>query len=144
MITVGRAANNGMRINVGSVSKFHAYFTHVARDKCWYLADAHSSNGTFINGKELPPSHGKTRLENGSILRFGPDVTAQYFEAEGVWEMLNDAGGSGDADSETIAVTSEEAGILRGGMLENFEKYEESEERKASEADVAGDDSAGA
>jgi hypothetical protein len=131
MVTVGRAANNGMRINVGSVSKFHAYFTHVARDKCWYLADAHSSNGTFIDGKELPPSHGKHRLENGSILRFGPDVTAQYFEAEGVWEMLNDAGAAGEADKETIAVTSDEAKALREGI---------GEKREAAAAEAAGDE----
>lgn len=89
MITAGRAANNGMRINVGSVSKFHAYFTHVARDECWYLADAHSSNGTFIDGKELPPSHGKQPLRNGCVLRFGPDVTAQYFTAAGFWELVH-------------------------------------------------------
>lgn len=148
MVTVGRAANNGMRINVVSVSKFHAYFTHVARDKCWYLADAHSSNGTFIDGKELPPSHGKHPLANGSILRFGPDVTAQYFEAEGVWEMLNDAGTPGEADKETIAVTAEDVGILRNGLREKYEKYEESEKRKALEAleseTAVDEDSAGA
>ncbi len=101
MVTVGRAANNAMRLNIGSVSKFHAYFTHVARDKCWYLADAHSSNGTFINGEELPPSHGKQKLENGSTLRFGPDVTAQYFDAAGLWDQLHErVGGEEDKQAE--------------------------------------------
>lgn len=89
MITVGRDSKSDMRLNVPSVSKFHAYFTYVARDKSWYLADANSSNGTFINGDELPPSHGKVKLENGAMLRFGPDVTAQFYDASGVWEMLN-------------------------------------------------------
>jgi hypothetical protein len=92
MLTVGRAANNAMRIDVGSVSKFHAYFTHVAREKAWFLADAHSSNGTFTDGRELPPSHGKQKLKSGCILRFGPDVTAQYFEAEDLWDLLNSTG----------------------------------------------------
>lgn len=36
MITVGRGAGSGVRLNVPSVSKFHAYLTHVARDGCWY------------------------------------------------------------------------------------------------------------
>ncbi len=90
MITVGRAAGSGMRLNVPSVSKFHAYLTHVARDDCWYLADANSSNGTFVDGEELPPSHGKLRLKNGAMLRFGPDVTAQYYEAAGLWQMLHE------------------------------------------------------
>lgn len=89
MITIGRDSKSDLRLNVGSVSKFHAYFTYVARDRCWYLADANSSNGTFINGNELPPSHGKIKLENGAMLRFGPDVTAKFYDATGMWEMLH-------------------------------------------------------
>ena len=88
MRTVGRDANSDVRLNVPSVSKFHAYFTHVARESAWYLADANSSNGTFLNGAELPPSHGKVRLDCGATLRFGPDVTAAFYDAEGFWQML--------------------------------------------------------
>jgi hypothetical protein len=88
MITVGRAANNVMRLNVASVSKFHAYFTHVARDKNWYIADANSSNGTFIDGQDLPPSHGKVPLKNGLTLRFGPDVTGRFYEANALYDLL--------------------------------------------------------
>ncbi|MGE0713409.1 MAG: FHA domain-containing protein [Planctomycetota bacterium] len=90
MLTVGRAANSDLRLNVPSVSKFHAYFTHVAREKAWYLSDANSSNGTFVSGKEIPPSHGKVKLECGVTLRFGPDVTCQFLTAEGVWAMFSD------------------------------------------------------
>lgn len=88
MITIGRAANNALRLNVPSVSKFHAYFTYVARDKAWYLADANSSNGTFIDGQDLPPSHGKVPLKSGASLRFGPDVTARFYEPAALWELL--------------------------------------------------------
>ncbi|MBX3470357.1 MAG: FHA domain-containing protein [Planctomycetes bacterium] len=88
MITIGRAANNALRLNVPSVSKFHAYFTYVAREGCWYLADANSSNGTFIDGQDLPPSHGKVPLKDGASLRFGPDVTARFHEAAALWELL--------------------------------------------------------
>lgn len=88
MITMGRAANNVLRLNVPSVSKFHCYFTHVARDGVWYIADANSSNGTFIDGAELPPSHGKVPLKNGSSLRFGPDVTGRFYDANALWELL--------------------------------------------------------
>jgi hypothetical protein len=89
MVTVGRAANNVLRLNVPSVSKFHAYFTHVAREKAWYVADANSSNGTFIDGQELPPSHGKVLIKNGTTLRFGPDVTGQFYDAAGFYELLS-------------------------------------------------------
>ncbi len=88
MITMGRAANNTLRLNVPSVSKFHAYFTYVARDGAWYLADANSSNGTFIDGQDLPPSHGKVPLKSGASLRFGPDVTARFYEPAALWDLL--------------------------------------------------------
>lgn len=101
ILTVGRAANSDMRINVPSLSKFHAYFTHVAKDGCWYLADANSSNGTFINGRELPTSHGKVRLENGSFIRFGPDVTGHFYEAQAFWELLHSAVESGEGSEST-------------------------------------------
>ena len=104
MITVGRAASSDLRLNVASVSKFHAYLTHVAREKCWYLADANSSNGTFISGRELPPSHGKVKLENGSTLRFGPDVTCQFYDAAGIWTELNSRRENRSAQTEEIVL----------------------------------------
>lgn len=88
MVTVGRAANNALRLNVPSLSKFHAYFTYVARESSWYLADANSSNGTFIDGQDLPPSHGKVLLKSAAHLRFGPDVTARFYEAAALWDLL--------------------------------------------------------
>lgn len=90
MVTLGRAAGSDIRVNVSSVSKFHAYFTHVAREQAWYLSDANSSNGTFLGGQELPASHGKVKLENGALLRFGPDVTCQFFTPEGLWSFFNE------------------------------------------------------
>jgi FHA domain-containing protein len=90
MVTLGRAAGSDIRINISSVSKFHAYFTHVAREQAWYLSDANSSNGTFLASQELPASHGKVKLEDRTMLRFGPDVTCQFFTAEGLWSYFNE------------------------------------------------------
>jgi len=90
MVTLGRAAGSDIRINISSVSKFHAYFTHVAREQAWYLSDANSSNGTFLAGQELPASHGKVKLEDGMMLRFGPDVTCQFFSADGLWSYFKE------------------------------------------------------
>lgn len=105
ILTVGRAANNDLRLNVPSLSKFHAYFTHVAKDGCWYLADANSSNGTFINGRELPPSHGKVRLDHGAFIRFGPDVTAHFYLSESFWELLHSAMQGGDSPAASGAAS---------------------------------------
>ncbi|MBL4849862.1 MAG: FHA domain-containing protein [Planctomycetes bacterium] len=90
MVTLGRVAGSDIRINISSVSKFHAYFTHVAREQSWYLSDANSSNGTFLAGQELPASHGKVKLEDGTMVRFGPDVTCQYFSSEGLWTYFSE------------------------------------------------------
>lgn len=88
MITLGRAANNDMRIALPSVSKFHAYFTHVPRDDTWWIADANSSNGTFVNGEKLKADKGRTKLEPGSAIRFGPDVVARFFDAKSFHTFL--------------------------------------------------------
>ena len=100
ILTLGRAANNNLRINVPSLSKFHAYFTYVAKEKAWYLADANSSNGTFLNGQELPPSHGKVKLENGALMRFGPDITARFLDPDGLWEKLHKGAPSSQATAD--------------------------------------------
>jgi hypothetical protein len=114
ILTFGRAANSDIRVNVPSLSKFHAFFTHVSKDGCWYLADANSSNGTFLNGHELPSSHGKVRLDNGAFLRFGPDVTGHYYDSEAFWELLHSAvaggeGGEPPARSGVSGAGDEEA-----------------------------------
>ncbi|MBI3724185.1 FHA domain-containing protein [bacterium] len=88
MITVGRAANNDVRLNLPSVSKFHAYFTHVKRDNAWFIADANSSNGTFVNGERLKSDKGRIKLENGSAIRLGPDVTVRFFDARSLYALL--------------------------------------------------------
>ena len=104
MVTLGRAANSDIRVNISSVSKFHAYFTHVARESAWYVSDANSSNGTFLDGAELPSSHGKVKLEDGSLLRFGPDITCQFFSPEGLWTCFETRIGDGASSEQQPAL----------------------------------------
>src|SRR3954447_9125196 len=61
MVTVGRAANNDIVFPYDGISKFHAYFTK-APDGAWTLADAKSTNGTFLEGKRLA-AEAKERLD---------------------------------------------------------------------------------
>src|SRR5262249_12483261 len=75
MITLGRAANNDVRINNSSVSKFHAYFMHVKASGRWLICDANSSNGTYVNSEKLVGST-RRQLENGDGIRSGPAVAA--------------------------------------------------------------------
>jgi hypothetical protein len=94
MITLGRSANNDVRINLPSVSKFHAYFTHVQSNNTWYVADANSSNGTFVNGERLKGDKGRTKLANGAAIRFGSDVVARFFDSASFYEFLHNSSGS--------------------------------------------------
>jgi FHA domain len=87
MITLGRTANNDLRFEVGSVSKFHAYFTFVESTRQWLVTDASSSNGTFVNGQRLvPQTHRK--LANRDTLGFGHAVTARFFETRAFHAFL--------------------------------------------------------
>src|SRR5579883_107672 len=52
MITVGRAMNNDVVLADSTVSKVHAYFTRTPGG--WMLTDQHSTNGTYVEGKQLP------------------------------------------------------------------------------------------
>jgi hypothetical protein len=88
MITVGRAGNNDILLEVSSVSKFHAYFTHDSSDGRWYLHDAGSSNGTWIDGERLGGSHGKAALHDGAQVQLGPDARARFYEAAALFELI--------------------------------------------------------
>jgi hypothetical protein len=87
MITFGRAATNDVRINLSSVSKFHAYFMHVRASGRWLICDANSSNGTYVNREKLVGST-RRELENGDGIRFGPDVEARFFDAKSLFDMM--------------------------------------------------------
>jgi hypothetical protein len=88
MITIGRAGNNDIMLEVSSVSKFHAYFTKDPRDGHWYVHDAGSSNGTWIDGERLGESHGKALLHDGASIQLGPDARARFYEAAALFDLI--------------------------------------------------------
>lgn len=59
------------------VSRIHARL--FMQDKHLYVADLHSTNGTFIAGKRLPPET-PTRLNNGSEMLLGSLMIQVVFE----------------------------------------------------------------
>src|SRR5262245_8732386 len=85
MITIGRAGNNDVPIEVSSVSKFHAYFTGEPEDK-WYLHDAGSSNGTWTAREQL--CRNKTKLRDGSSIQLGPDARVRFYTSKALFDLL--------------------------------------------------------
>lgn len=68
-ISVGRGKDNELLLNDGSVSKIHATML-MNREGTLLLADAGSTNGTFINGRRI--SYGEARqIETGDVVGFG-------------------------------------------------------------------------
>ncbi len=72
-ITIGRATSNAIwevGLQDPSVSRPHARLSHI--DGRWYLADLNSSNGTFINNKQIAgDGHA---LKNGDHITFGTTI----------------------------------------------------------------------
>jgi len=85
-IGVGRGADSEIVLEGDSVSRRHAYFTR--RGSNWYVTDANSTNGTYVNEEQIKPDSevllaNADRVKIGpSILKFlsGADAEAKYHE----------------------------------------------------------------
>lgn len=66
-LTIGRDADSDTVIDHPAVSRFHAQIQQ--RDGSFQIADLKSTNGTFVNGKQIK---GKRILKVGDIIRIGP------------------------------------------------------------------------
>lgn len=69
--TLGREANNDLRINFRMVTKHHCQIFFRRQDQRYYLKDLGSRNGTFHNGHFLPNTV-PVPLNHRDIIRVGP------------------------------------------------------------------------
>ena len=77
-ITVGRATNNDIVLELNSVSKCHAVLSHVGDD--YSIADAGSSNGTKLNGRPLLPNR-PNKSSTGDTVSLSENVTGLFVDA---------------------------------------------------------------
>jgi hypothetical protein len=85
-VSVGRARNSDVVLRDASVSKFHAWFAR-DEDNHYFLADAHSRNGTFKNDVQLAEGE-PVRVTSGDLLRFGT-VEATFCDAATLYDALH-------------------------------------------------------
>jgi len=86
-ISIGRSPNNDIVLHSKLVSKSHASLHVAPTQKCCYLVDVGSTNGTFINSQQLTP-HQEYRLADGDEISFGPRTKVVYFSPEGFYRFL--------------------------------------------------------
>jgi hypothetical protein len=78
-LNVGRASDNELTLNDGSVSKIHGALLMTAEGSL-LVADTGSTNGTFINGRRI--AYGESRvIEDGDVIGFG-DVEVRLRKSE--------------------------------------------------------------
>ena len=78
-LNVGRASDNELTLNDGSVSKIHAALL-MTSEGTLLVADTGSTNGTFINGRRI--AYGESRaIEDGDVIGFG-DVEVRLRKSE--------------------------------------------------------------
>jgi hypothetical protein len=83
MVTLGRARNNDIVIDDGSVSKFHATFTKNP-DGRWALTDK-STNGTRLDGVKLTKDKAAP-LGSGSVITIAHSVEVVFYPAEAAFD----------------------------------------------------------
>lgn len=85
-ISVGRTDSNDIQLPYSKVSMLHAFFTRSADDSTWYLTDADSTNGTWVDRKRTSP-RAPVALTSGCRLKLG---TAEliFYSPAGFYEYL--------------------------------------------------------
>jgi len=84
-VTLGRAADSDIRIDAEAVSKHHCDFLISAGDI--RVADANSTNGTFVNGARLAPK-APHAIKSGDRISFGETLVFYYLGPGELYDLL--------------------------------------------------------
>jgi pSer/pThr/pTyr-binding forkhead associated (FHA) protein len=94
-VGIGRTRNNDIHLPYPKISKFHAYFTWSADRSEFYLTDAGSTNGTYVNGHRLTHSQ-PVIVPERALVSFGR-YHFRFHLPRGLFDVLGQiAYGSGD------------------------------------------------
>lgn len=85
MMTLGRSEKTDIALNSPTISKLHAFFYEVCGT--WFVVDAGSSNGTFVEGLKLQARE-PHQLISGQSMDFGYDVSCKFFLPEELASFL--------------------------------------------------------
>lgn len=87
-VTIGRAAENDIVAAFPSVSKKHAVLTPSSNG--WNITDLGSSNGTSVNGRQVP-SGDAAAVASMTRIQLGPDAQFIFVTSSDLWGYLQKA-----------------------------------------------------
>ena len=85
VIRLGRSSQCDIRLGDIEVSKVHALFDRIGG--AWTIRDNASTNGTYVNGLRIPDDE-PTRLRTADTIKFGPGLSAVYFDPNDFYQFL--------------------------------------------------------
>jgi hypothetical protein len=85
MITIGRAKNNDIILEIPTVSKLHAYV--IARGATNLIFDQGSRNGVTVDGRRLGASEGLP-LVDGATIQLAPGLALRYYSPSSLFGIL--------------------------------------------------------
>ena len=131
---MGRQSDNDVVVDEAGVSRRHAKI--VETDGEYYLSDLSSTNGTFVNGKEI--SEDDYCLNDGDRIRVGTTTVSYVFRSRtaGTVRLRSSEGGQESPDGD-------EAGPARSaddGHTAQFPRSSDTEKTQQHASSVARDD----
>jgi hypothetical protein len=103
IVTVGRAQDSDLQLQEQGISRRHARLQHGPQG--WTITDLGSTNGTFVNGRRLPPEEGYT-LRTGDRITIGSSVFA-----------FREAGGASSPERTALASLDHPAFRILGAVV---------------------------
>ena len=77
-LTIGREAKSSITLEDKLVSRTHAVIQKIKDD--FFIQDQHSTNGTYVNGKKIPPGD-YVRLQSSDTILIGrTELSVSHFK----------------------------------------------------------------
>jgi len=77
MLTLGRTPSVDIHLDHSTISKLHSWFRYDQQKSEFWVADAGSTNGTKLAGKNMK-AHEAVQLKGGEALVFGTRINARF------------------------------------------------------------------
>ena len=122
VINLGRAEDNDLVVRGPSVSKYHAAIVFL--DAAYFLQDVGSTNGTYVNGRDIGKAN--HRLRQGDDIRLGTSKISVVFRSDEVGTVSTRQISSEEQESSPARLTRSLKAVKPGQpIIDYLERYAE-------------------